>query len=87
MPGLAELDIGHNLLSGKIPEGIGNLTKMFSCHLEDNNFSGELPSSMGNMAWLNWLNMSSNNFVGVIPQEFANLKMSSLNLYHNKLTG
>ena len=45
---LVNLDLGGNTLYGKIPNSIGQLTRLEELHLDSNNMIGELPSALSN---------------------------------------
>lgn len=73
-------------LGGKIPRGIGNLTKLINLEFSDNFISGEIPSEIGNLQNLWQLEMYNNSFTGKIPHglrkltklEFFDASMNSL---------
>ena len=48
-------ELGNNLLSGKIPESIGNLTNLESLDLESNDISGDFPCSVTKLKNLKFL--------------------------------
>ncbi|GKE44991.1 leucine-rich repeat-containing protein [Tanacetum coccineum] len=50
-----------NFLQGKIPEEIGNLTKLGDFSLQNNRFSGEIPSSIANLTKLESPDLSQNS--------------------------
>ncbi|PRQ57972.1 putative transferase [Rosa chinensis] len=64
---LDSLNLSHNHLTGKIPEGIGSLHKLEALDLSGNHLWGLIPSSMTSMTALSKLNLSFNNFSGPIP--------------------
>jgi hypothetical protein len=45
---LCHLDLGNNMLTGKIPDSIGQLKRLQELHLCRNQMSGELPSAVSN---------------------------------------
>ncbi|KAM0878560.1 hypothetical protein ACQ4PT_034790 [Festuca glaucescens] len=82
------LDLSQNRISGEIPYGLGNISKLWHLSLMDNKLSGTIPSSLGLMSSLCWLNLGVNNLSGVIPTSIWNI--SSLTLFsvkQNMLSG
>ncbi|KAJ4957756.1 hypothetical protein NE237_024867 [Protea cynaroides] len=55
------------LLTGQIPEEIGNLRKLETLDLSKNKLSGPIPSSMSSLTFLSNLNLSYNELSGKIP--------------------
>ena len=64
--GLQSLNFSRNLLTGKIPENIGNMELLESLDLLMNRLYVEIPSSFSNLNFLNHLNLSY-NLTGKIP--------------------
>ncbi|KAK2980715.1 hypothetical protein RJ640_028278, partial [Escallonia rubra] len=60
---LEMLNLGHNSLTGKLPNSISNASKLHSLDLFANNFSGIIPNSLGNLGLLEHLNLGYNNFI------------------------
>ena len=76
------------MISGKIPESLGECTSLQLLYLHDNNFQGAIPLSLSSMKGLQALDLAHNNLSGEIPQflaSFADLIM--LNLSFNDLEG
>ncbi|CAM0946695.1 unnamed protein product [Alopecurus aequalis] len=61
---LSVLDLGSNMISGNIPDSIGQLKGLKELSLDNNNMSGELPSALGNCTNLVTLNLQNNSFSG-----------------------
>ncbi|XP_022746279.1 probable leucine-rich repeat receptor-like protein kinase At1g35710 [Durio zibethinus] len=61
------IDLSGNLLTGQIPENIGNLEVLESLDLSMNRLQGEIPSSFSNLNFVNHFNVSYNNLTGKIP--------------------
>ncbi|TYH51264.1 hypothetical protein ES332_D10G260800v1 [Gossypium tomentosum] len=85
---LTQLDLGGNLLTGKIPSSIGKLQNLVTFNLSMNHLSGPIPSSIGNLSQLSLLDLNGNNFEGRVPLTLKNCKdMSKLYLSGNELHG
>ncbi|KAG4127644.1 hypothetical protein ERO13_D10G227800v2, partial [Gossypium hirsutum] len=99
---LLRLGIYNNKISGRIPEGIGNLinlellvvfknqlSELTELDLSFNNLQGSIPSGLGNCKNLLLMDLSSNNLSGPIPPEVLGLPSLSilLDLSSNYLTG
>ncbi|CAI5463008.1 unnamed protein product, partial [Closterium sp. Yama58-4] len=77
-----------NQLSGTIPAGISNLTKLSTLDLASNQLTGTIPSSVGNLANLTYLTLSFNQLNGTIPATIGNLaRLNILSLSVNQLSG
>jgi len=71
---LTSLDLSHNLLSGKIPNSLGeDLSKLTSLLVSFNLLTGTIPSSIGNLKNLSRIMLQSNSLTGTIPKEFNEL--------------
>ncbi|KAK9159040.1 hypothetical protein Scep_005614 [Stephania cephalantha] len=87
-PELHSLQLGHNRISGRLPEGLGNLLNLTELILEQNLFTGTIPSSIGKLHKLRRLNLNGNNLSGKIPTSIGELtKLYELHLQKNNLTG
>ena len=76
-----------NDLSGEIPAGLFNLSKLKSIYLFGNNFSGPI-NDFSNLKKLEFLVLGQNNFSGNITPELFSLKnLIYLNLENNQLSG
>jgi Leucine-rich repeat (LRR) protein len=86
---LANLDLGGNMLNGKIPESIGQLKRLLELHLNNNNMSGALPSALSNCTNIIMIDLKSNNFSGELQIiNFFNLpNLQALDLLYNNFTG
>ncbi|XP_023747848.2 receptor-like protein 47 [Lactuca sativa] len=85
---LKGLDLSRNMLSGKIPNCMGNLQGLVIMSISSNQLSGAIPSSIALISSLFWLNLNKNNFTGEVPPELGNLQgLGVLDLGDNKLYG
>ncbi|KAL9177991.1 hypothetical protein ABFS82_01G096100 [Erythranthe guttata] len=86
---LRDLGIGKNkLLSGPIPQSIGNLTSLTQLALRSCSLSGEIPESLAQLRSLGILDLGDNNLSGTIPRSLFNMStIYSLKVYSNSLQG
>ncbi|GLT96481.1 hypothetical protein SLE2022_140990 [Rubroshorea leprosula] len=85
---LEYLFINENQISGRVPDGIGNLIGLTWLALQHNFLTGEIPNSIGRLEKLNDLWSSYNQFSGAIPSSIGNLtQLLYLNLGGNNLKG
>ncbi|CAN6247144.1 unnamed protein product [Urochloa humidicola] len=86
---LSHLDLGSNMLIGKIPDSIGQLKKLKELHLYRNLMSGELPSALSNCTDLETIDLQINKFSGELTKfNFSNLvNLRKLDLLENNFTG
>ncbi|KAF0908698.1 hypothetical protein E2562_028135 [Oryza meyeriana var. granulata] len=61
---LVTLDLGYNLLTGKLPESISQITKLEELRLAHNDFTGDVPPAFSNWTSLRYVELRSNSFVG-----------------------
>ena len=59
----------YNLLEGKLPSELGDLTALVHLHLFSNNFSGEVPSTLANLTNVESLYIGGNNFITNVPSD------------------
>ncbi|OIT31477.1 PREDICTED: receptor-like kinase TMK3 [Nicotiana attenuata] len=67
MVSLTSLWLHGNKFSGKIPEGIGNLTNLKEFNVNSNELVGLIPESLANMP-LDSLDLNNNHFMGPVPK-------------------
>ncbi|KAL4368866.1 hypothetical protein GQ457_05G027740 [Hibiscus cannabinus] len=82
------LNLGHNLLSGEIPECWNKYPRLVGIKLCDNSFSGKIPGSMGALTSLQSLHIRNNSFIGEIPSSLRNCsELITVDFGSNKLSG
>ena len=81
-------DLDTNVLSGGIPQEIGNLSALKELSLSSNNFSGTFPIQLTSLSQLISLDLNGNQLSGTIPPEIGNLsQLQELRIANNLLTG
>ena len=81
------IDAGE-ILTGEIPNSIGNLTGLNKLYLGANHLTGEIPKGITNLTGLQELHLGSNHLTGEIPKGITNLTgLQELHLWTNQLTG
>ncbi|MBA0716616.1 hypothetical protein Golax_015435 [Gossypium laxum] len=76
-----------NLLTGKIPDNIGNMELMESFDLSMNRLNGEITPNFSNLNFLNNFNMSYNNLTRQIPASTQLQSFENLSYVGNHLCG
>ncbi|KAG2711606.1 hypothetical protein I3760_04G084200 [Carya illinoinensis] len=86
---LNRLDLTDNLISGPIPEDIGNMTPTLdNLLLSGNQISGSIPESLCKINTLRVLDLSKNRLSGDIPDCWSNFKiLVVLDFSANNLSG
>ncbi|GLT96483.1 hypothetical protein SLE2022_141000 [Rubroshorea leprosula] len=85
---LEVLAMDYNQISGRLPNGIGNLIGLTSLFFDDNFLTGEIPNSIGRLERLNGLWSPNNQLSGTIPSSIGNLtQLLYLHLEGNNLKG
>lgn len=80
--------LGHNNISGPIPDFSATAPNLKVLGLGSNQLNGAIPDSIGNIAGLEGLDLSDNQLTGPIPESIGDLvSLTLLNLHINKLTG
>ncbi|GJM87849.1 hypothetical protein PR202_ga03844 [Eleusine coracana subsp. coracana] len=79
---LYHLRLGSNMLTGVIPNTIGDALQLTYLELDNNTFEGEIPTQLGNCKNLTLLNLADNYLEGM-PASLS----TALNLSHNYLNG
>ncbi|CAO2037216.1 unnamed protein product [Urochloa humidicola] len=82
------LDLGGNMLNGKIPDSIGELKRLKELHLGYNNMFGRLPSSLSDCTNLIAIDLKGNYFSGQLNNvNFTTLiNLETLDLLYNNFT-
>ncbi|KAK6123979.1 hypothetical protein DH2020_042324 [Rehmannia glutinosa] len=70
---LEYFSVYSNLLSGEIPQSIGECSRLQTLLLQFNQFTGPVPKQIGNLSMLVDLYLGDNNFKGEIPGEIGEL--------------
>ncbi|KAJ8759269.1 hypothetical protein K2173_006789 [Erythroxylum novogranatense] len=91
-PRLLILDVSRNILTGNIPESLGEMKQIRYMDFSVNKLSGEIPHTItsSNMSGLEFLDLSKNNLSGEIPHTITSSNMSGLeflDLSINNLSG
>lgn len=85
---VTKVDLFNNMLSGTIPDEIGDLTALAELNLAINQLSGPIPVAIGNLSELEKLVLSKNELSGTIPTEMGMLSiLEVLTLFDNQLIG
>lgn len=85
---VTELRLPGEGLTGELPLGLGNLTRLQSLSLRFNALSGPVPADLANLVELRDLFLHGNKFSGNIPDFLFNLRnLVHLNLALNNFSG
>ncbi|XP_038904561.1 LRR receptor-like serine/threonine-protein kinase HSL2 [Benincasa hispida] len=86
---LTEMAIAYNEFKPhRLPDEIGNLTKLVNMFLPSSNFIGPIPHSIGNLVLLTNLDLSTNSFSGPIPDSIGGLRsIQNIQLFNNQISG
>lgn len=83
-----EIVLENKLLSGILPEELGQLEALKRLNLGSNRLVGEVPLSLGNLDNLEELKLNNNGLTMSIPPTLGNLdKLRALDLHGNQLSG
>ncbi|XP_009591631.1 receptor-like protein EIX2 [Nicotiana tomentosiformis] len=85
--GLKFCNFSKNHLTGKIPNGIGDMKVLESLDLSENQLSGQIPQSFSSLSTLSFLNLSYNNLSGKIPVGTQLQSFNSSSFQGNELCG
>ncbi|KAK9725040.1 hypothetical protein RND81_05G117700 [Saponaria officinalis] len=89
MRNLTSLSLVENLLTGRIPPSIFNLSSLQYLELAENQFEGNIPLDMHlNLPQIQVLDLGKNNLTGLFPIHFLNLtNLIQFGLGSNRFTG
>ncbi|KAK1554398.1 hypothetical protein Q3G72_011548 [Acer saccharum] len=87
LPALQVLDLRSCSVSGSIPGSLGNLSRLSSLILSDNNLNGSVPAILGQLNRLSVLDLSRNSLTGPIPSNISLLvNLTRLDMSSNHLS-
>ncbi|KAM3752154.1 hypothetical protein ACB098_04G167200 [Castanea mollissima] len=66
------LNLGKNLLSGKLSNCWMMWKNLHALNLGKNNFTGSIPTSIGSLVYLSYLHLDNNRFSGKLPSSLEN---------------
>ncbi|KAF7149013.1 hypothetical protein RHSIM_Rhsim03G0157500 [Rhododendron simsii] len=82
------LNLGNNLLAGKIPDCWKHWPYLQIIKLENNNLAGNIPSSIGQLSNLRSLHLRQNNLSGELPRTLQNCSfLWVVDISENRFTG
>lgn len=85
---LQTLALEGNLLTGQLPDRIGEFRNLTALDLDNNLLSGSIPSSIGRLSSLRYLKLANNSLGGPIPESLGQLsELVVLDLSFNSLEG
>uniref|UniRef100_A0A0E0DCZ4 non-specific serine/threonine protein kinase n=1 Tax=Oryza meridionalis TaxID=40149 RepID=A0A0E0DCZ4_9ORYZ len=85
---MSGLDFSANMLSGEIPQELGNLSHIKSLNLSYNFFTGQIPPTFANMSEIESLDLSHNRLIGPIPWQLTRLwSLEVFSVAYNNLSG
>ena len=82
------IDLSNNSLSGDVPGGLTNLSRLGTLNLSMNHLTGKIPDNIGSLQRLETLDLSRNQLSGPIPPGMVSLTLiNHLNLSYYNLSG
>ncbi|EEF49557.1 serine-threonine protein kinase, plant-type, putative [Ricinus communis] len=82
------LNLGQNLLSGKMPDCWMNWQNLIAIRLSNNKFIGNIPTSIGTLSSLAMVDLGNNSISGDIPLSLQNCtRLGTLDFSGNELVG
>ncbi|KAJ0241054.1 Receptor protein-tyrosine kinase CEPR2 [Hirschfeldia incana] len=86
---LEVLDVSVNFLTGEFQSWIGNLTRLVSLGIGNNNYlQGEIPESISTLKKLTWLYLAKSNLTGTIPDSIFDLNsLDTFDISRNSISG
>ncbi|CAN6214761.1 unnamed protein product [Urochloa humidicola] len=87
-PGLKQLHLEYNKISGPIPANLTDLVNLTTLNLSHNLLNGSIPPGIAAMQRLERLYLSNNLLSGEIPPPLGTIpRLGLVDLSHNRLTG
>uniref|UniRef100_A0ACD5YYY7 Uncharacterized protein n=1 Tax=Avena sativa TaxID=4498 RepID=A0ACD5YYY7_AVESA len=85
---MSGIDLSANMLSGEIPQEIGNLSHIKSLNLSNNFITGPIPATFANLSGIESLDLSKNRLSGSIPWQLTRLpSIAVFSVAYNNLSG
>ncbi|OAY58687.1 receptor protein-tyrosine kinase CEPR2 [Manihot esculenta] len=84
---LSSLHLEENSFTGSIPSELSDCNRLVDLNLASNSLTGHIPHAFSLMSSLNSLNLSQNKLTGLVPEELEKLRLSSIDLSGNQLSG
>lgn len=82
------IDLFNNNLIGTVPSALGELTKLRTLKLMNNDLSDTFPDIWIDLDVLEFVDLSNNNFIGSMPSSLGNLmKLNTLYVENNNMDG
>ena len=82
------IDLYNNNLLGAVPSELGELTKLRTLKLMNNDLSGTFPDIWADLDVLEFVDLSNNSFTGNMPSSLGSLvKLNTLYIENNNLDG
>ena len=86
--GVTKLDLSDNLLKGRVPKVVAELSGLRDLDLSYNGLWGEIPPELGDLSELRLLDLSGNPLSGPMPSELKGLsKLESMRIQYAGIEG
>ena len=83
---LKSILLDRNILSGELPQQLGNLSGLEMLSLYENSFYGQLPDSVYGLKSLKSMILYSNKFTGILSSAIVNLNnLENINLLYEEI--